>query len=80
MKNEDDDLKNTALMSDILIKITAIEKIMISKGIITNDELAKEITIISRFVAKSMLKRARVTGDLDKIIDDLIEGKSEITS
>lgn len=81
MKTEDEnDLKNIALMSDILIKITAVERLMISKGIITSEELAKEINDISRIIAKSMLSSAKVTGDLDKIIDDLVAGKSEPAS
>lgn len=81
MKTEDEnDLKNIALMSDILIKITAVERLMISKGIITSEELAKEINDISRIIAKSMLSSAKVTGDLDKIIDDLVAGKVEPVS
>ena len=81
MKNDDEnELKNIALMSDILIKITAVERLMISKGIITSEELAKEINDISRIIAKSMLSSAKVTGDLDKIIDDLVAGKSEPAS
>ena len=80
MKNEENDLKNIALMSDILIKITAMERLLIAKGLITTNELAKEVNDISRVIARSMLKSAKVTGDLDKIIDNLVDGKVEPAS
>jgi dihydrodipicolinate synthase/N-acetylneuraminate lyase len=72
---EDNELQNIALMTDILIKVTAMERLLVVKNIITNEELSKEINAISRIIAKSILKTAKVTGDLDKIIDDLVVGK-----
>ena len=75
--NNESDLTNIALISDILIQVTALQRILINKGLISQDELVKEISFISRSIAKSMLESAKVTGDIDKIVDDLINGKSE---
>jgi len=73
--NDEYELKNIALISDILVQVTALQKILISKNLITKDELAKEINNVSREIAKYMLEHSNVTGDVDKILDDLMSGK-----
>jgi predicted transcriptional regulator of viral defense system len=75
MTKENDELKSIALISEALIKISALEKLLIDKKIITSQDLSVEINSISRLMARSILKSANVKGDLDKILDDLESGK-----
>ena len=75
MTKENDELKSIALISEALIKISALEKLLIDKKIITSQDLSVEINSISRLMARSILKSANVKGDLDKILDNLESGK-----
>jgi len=74
MKNEIEDI---TILSELLIKVSALERLLLIKGYITKEELAKESEDIARFIAKSMLKHAKVPGDLDKVLEDLIAGDKE---
>jgi len=78
--NDEYELKNIALISDVLIQVRAVQNLLISKNIITQDELTKEINLVSRMIARSMLESVNVTGDVDKILDEMMGGKSEPTT
>jgi hypothetical protein len=78
MTNENDkEYRDLGFLSDILVRITAIEKLLITKGIVTGEEIAIEIHNISRILAKSLIKGAKVQGDADQILDELIKDKSD---
>jgi hypothetical protein len=66
-----DEIQNIAILSEVLIKVAAIERLLLLKGFLTKEELSKEINDISTYIAKSMLKGAKVSGDLDKILEEL---------
>ncbi len=74
MKNEIEDI---TILSELLVKVAALERLLLIKGYITREELSKETEDIARFIAKSMLKNAKVPGDLDKVLEDLIAGDKE---
>jgi hypothetical protein len=71
------EIEDITMLSELLIKVAAIERLLLIKGYITKEELSKETEDIARFIAKSMLKHAKIPGDLDKILEDLITGEKE---
>lgn len=72
MKKKDvDDLNDSMLIADALFRIAALENILVNKGIITREEISSEMEIISHQIAKSILQKANVPGDLDEIINSL---------
>lgn len=53
-----ENFETDVLISTLIIKIASIEKLLISKGLIKEDELAKEIYDMSVSIAKSILKKS----------------------
>ena len=71
------EIEDITILSELLIKVAAMERLLLLKGYITREELSKETEDIARFIAKSMLKYANVPGDLDKILEELITKEKE---
>ncbi len=76
-KKEVQDLTNDVLIADALIRIKALENILISKGIITNDELINESSVISDQITKSILKNAKLPIDIDEAMKSLKDIKND---
>lgn len=57
------------LITDLLVRVTAVENVLVAKGIFTLDELNAEIKVLSTKLAKMILQQANVPGDLDVLID-----------
>lgn len=64
-------LENEFTIADALLRIKAMENILISKGIFTQEEFSKEVFKVSAVVMKEILTKANVPGDIDKLISDL---------
>ena len=71
------EIEDITIISELLIKVAAMERLLLVKGYITREELSKETEDIARFIAKSMLKHAKVPGDLDKVLEELISKEKE---
>lgn len=71
------EIEDITILSELLIKVAAMERLLLLKGYITREELSKETEDIARFIAKSMLKHANVPGDLDKVLEELITKEKE---
>jgi hypothetical protein len=65
------DPTSDVLVADALLKMQALQNLLVRKGIISNEEFAEEVNSVSRTILKSLLEKANVKGDLDKLIDDL---------
>lgn len=64
-------IDNEFTVADALLRIKAMENLLIAKGIFTQEELKKEIFKVSAVVMKEILTKANVPGDIDKLINDL---------
>jgi hypothetical protein len=65
------ELTNTLYVADLILRVKSLENILISKGILTKEELEKEATVSSKEIIREILKKANVPGDLDQILQDL---------
>ena len=59
------------MMADILLRIKALENVLIAKGVFTSEEYYHEMESITKVVAKTLLEKANVQGDLDQLVDEL---------
>lgn len=58
-------------VAEALLRIKVIENILIKNNITSQKELSDELSKLFRLVAKEILGKAKVQGNLDKIIDAL---------
>jgi hypothetical protein len=71
-------LTDTVLVADALLRLKAIENILLSKNIMTETEFKKELGAVSGVIIKQILKSALVPGNLDEIVANLQNIKTEI--
>lgn len=67
---DDENLSNFIMVAEILLRVSALENLLLKKGIVTQQELLSSIKETSMEAAKNVLRKANVTGDLEKIIQD----------
>lgn len=65
------ELEKEIIVTEALMRLTILEKLLISKGIITQEEIASAMEEITHQVAKILLEKANVPGDLDQILDSI---------
>lgn len=70
-KKEANEISNDMLIADVLLRLKAMENILVAKGIFTTEEFTQEMESIARQIAKSLLQKAKVPGDLDELIKSL---------
>lgn len=69
------EMQRDRMLMDILMRLTAIENILIKKNIISNEEIQKEILEISSLIAKSAIESISIKlnstelADLNKWVD-----------
>jgi hypothetical protein len=59
------------LVADLLLRIQALQNLLVKKLIISDAEFQNEIKLVSRPFLKVILEKANVLGNLDQLIDDL---------
>lgn len=74
-KKESEELTNSLLIADALLRLRTLEKLLVSKGIFTQEEFNEEMDVIAKQIAKSILEKAQVKGDLDEMIKSLKDAK-----
>lgn len=74
---EDDKLQNFLMIAELLLRVSALENLLINNKIIKQEDLLNSIKETSLQAAKNMLKTAQVTGDLDQIIKEIQNKKLE---
>jgi len=62
MTNKPVVLSNDLLIADALLRLKAIENLLIAKGIFSRDEFNAEMTSITKVIAKALLEKANVSG------------------
>jgi hypothetical protein len=72
-KKEAEELTNDILIADALLRIKTLENILIAKGIFSAEEFQEEMNVVIKVIAKSILQKAQVPGDLDELINNLQE-------
>ena len=77
-KKQADDLTNDMLITDIMLRLTTLEKLLIAKGVFTQEEFENEMSTIAAHVAKIVLQKSKVPGDLDELIKNLSGTKKPI--
>lgn len=73
MKNKE--ASDSLLLMDALLRITVLEKILIDKGILNANELNLLNQEFTKKVARSVLEKANISEDLDKVLDKMYEEK-----
>lgn len=68
-------LTNDVLMADVMLRITVMEKLMMEKGVFTQEELIKTTTEIAEKVAAVMMEKAKAAKNLPDFIADLENAK-----
>lgn len=65
------EITNDILMADVMLRVTAIEKLLIEKGIFTQEELSQSTEEIAKRVAKVVLEKAQASKNVEEFIADL---------
>jgi hypothetical protein len=77
-KKENNEFSNEMTLTDILLRLKALETLLISKGIFTQEDFSNEMSALAAQIAKTILQKANIPGDLDKIIKDLQDTNKKI--
>lgn len=77
-KEQPNELSNEMMMADALLRLRAIENLLMAKGIFTKEEFSQEMSAIATQIAKTILQKANVPGDLDELIKSLQEPKKKV--
>ncbi len=75
MTKQDDDL---LISADLLLRITALENLLISKGIIDKEEYFKEMSELAAKIAKSVLSKVKDPKDVDDLLKSLLPENKNI--
>lgn len=70
-KKQAEELTNDVLIADALLRLKTMETLLISKGIFTLEEYNLAMNDIATKIAKSILQKASVPGNLDELIKGL---------
>lgn len=71
MTTKKPDLTNDIMMADIMLRVTAIEKLLIDKGVFTQEELTAATEDIAKRVAKVVLERAQSVKKIEELTASL---------
>lgn len=70
-KKETRDISADVLMADTMLRLTAMEKLLLDKGIFTKEELTKMTDEIAQKVAHVILEKAQAAKNMEGFIADL---------
>lgn len=76
MKKINENIERELVITDILLRLTVLERLLISKGVMTQEEFSEATSDIAQKVAKTILQKANVPGDLDQIINSMKDKKN----
>jgi len=69
--NKKAELTTDVLMADVMLRVTAMEKLLIEKGVFTQEELAVSTEEIAKRVAKVVLEKAQASKNIEELVADL---------
>lgn len=70
-KIDENDYSKDIMIADIMLRLTAIEKLLIEKGILTKEEIFATTEEITKKVAKVVLEKAQSSKNIDEFIASL---------
>lgn len=65
------ELSNDVLIADVMLRITAMEKLLIEKGVFTQEELTAATEEIAKRVAKVVLEKAQSSKTIEELTASL---------
>jgi TPP-dependent pyruvate/acetoin dehydrogenase alpha subunit len=65
------DYNSDVLIADIMLRVTAIEKLLIEKNVLTKEEISATTEEIAKKVAKVILEKAQSSKNIDEFIANL---------
>lgn len=71
--NKKTELTNDVLVADIMLRLTAIEKLLIEKGVFTTEELSTATEEIAKRVAKVVLEKAQASKKIEELTASLAD-------
>jgi hypothetical protein len=75
-KLDKQNVTNDILMADVMLRVTAMEKLLIEKGVFTQEELTATTEEIAKRVAKVVLEKAQASKNIEEFIASL-EGNKD---
>lgn len=79
MADKKTELTTDVLLADVMLRVTAIEKLLIEKGVFTQDELAKTTEEIAQRVAKVVLEKAQASKTVEDFVANLEDAANKST-
>lgn len=70
-KKTSTDLNSDILLADALLRLTALEKLLVQKGIITKEELNNLTTILVEKLTKVIMDKVQSSKDLNEFVVSL---------
>lgn len=74
---KNNDMSNDIMIADILLRITTLEKLLVSKGILSQEEINTTMDDLSSKILKSILEKSNIPGDHDEILKNMKDDKSK---
>lgn len=65
------DLTTDVLLADAMLRITALEKLLISKGLFTKEELSQVTDVLIEQISKAIMGKVNSSKNLDDFIISL---------
>ncbi len=59
------------LIADIMIRLTTMEKLLVAKGVFTQEEYIKELELLATNVAQVVLDKANNSENLEEFISNM---------
>ena len=69
--NKKNELTTDVLLADIMLRLTAVEKLLIEKKVFTQEELSKTTDEIAQRVAKVVLEKAQAAKNLGELVTSI---------
>lgn len=70
-KKQAEELSNDILIADAILRIFTLEKLLIDKGVFTKEEFNRATAEAATNIAKVILQRANISGDIDELVRNL---------
>lgn len=71
MSDKKNEFANDVLMADIMLRLTAMEKLLIDKSIISKEELSSVTEDLAKRIAKVILEKAQSSKNVNDLISNL---------
>jgi hypothetical protein len=80
-KSKPTELTSDVLIADVMLRLTALEKLLIQKGLMTKEELQAMTNILVENVTKVIMDKVQSAKDLDDFVVSLgTESKNKLNN